>query len=439
MIPIEHKRNKKVFVVGLGLSGISAARALILGGAIVLAWDDDRLTRKANKSIPGLIIVSPDDADFTDIDVVVLSPGIPLNFPVPHKVVNLARNNNISIIGDIQLFMDELVYRKYNNKVIMVTGTNGKSTTASLINHLLECLGKNVELGGNIGSKSVLEFSLPKEDTVYIIEISSYQIELSPRIRPNIAILLNITPDHLDRHSNLQNYAKIKFSIFKNQNNQDYAIIGQKSDLILEHMKNTDIKSRVCILEEENQKKFVQEDGQLYDQNYLASILTMETLGYKFDKFVKFFKSYKSLRHRVERIKIVKKIEFINDSKSTNADAAKYALSLFNNIYWILGGIQKDDGISNITNSFKNVRKAYLIGSSAHSFKEVLTNNGIESVIVNKLDKAVEQSIHDANISGITSTILFSPACSSFDQYKNFEIRGDEFCNLVRKLSRELI
>ena len=220
MVPLTHRNNQKIFVLGLGLSGNSAIRALEKGGSIVSAWDDDDLVRN-NYIESGRNLTNPKDISIEDFNALILSPGIDIKKSPQRDFIYEARKKKIPIISDIQLFMDEVSHRGRDNKIIMLTGTNGKSTTAMMIYHILKKLGKKVQVGGNIGTRGVLDFDLSNEAITFIIELSSYQIELSPNIKPDIAMLLNISPDHLDRHGSMREYINIKFDIFKQQDKND--------------------------------------------------------------------------------------------------------------------------------------------------------------------------------------------------------------------------
>ena len=259
MISLTHRKNQKIFVLGLGLSGRSTVNSLIKGGAEVYAWDDNQNIRKTYSDTNN-IITDPDEINIIDYDAIILSPGINFNNLSPHRIVNLAKNYKIPILGDIQLFMDELKERNLSNKVIMVTGTNGKSTTVMLIYHLLKKLRNDVQVGGNIDSRSVLEFDISNEDTIFIIEISSYQIELCQNIEPNIAILLNISPDHLDRHGSFKNYINIKFDLFSGQGKDDYAIFGLDGGVISETIGLKEIQAKTIFIDNPSCKDSLKEN-----------------------------------------------------------------------------------------------------------------------------------------------------------------------------------
>jgi len=452
MIPLHHRKDQKIFVFGLGISGISSVNALIKGKAIVYAWDDS-IENRNSSGFDDNIIKDPKALNFSDMDALILSPGIPLNYPNPHWIVEIANKNKVSIIGDIQLFLDEISLSKIPVKMIFVTGTNGKSTTVSIINHLLRFMKANVQLGGNIGTNGVLELNYPKENSIYLIEISSFQIELTPRLKPDIAVLLNISPDHLDRHGDINNYSRIKSKIFSLQNNKDVAIIGaddpntikiinsvKKEIKLIRISRNKEVKNGIwgadgSIIADLDSKKIIIKNicqnkslmGEHNIQNIAASMAVIKSLGYSLDDYKSGFDSYFGLKYRMEIMGYHKNICFINDSKATNAEAAREALISCDKIYWILGGLEKNDGINQIKNSFQNIKKAYLIGSSTKSFSKTLLEKKIDYEVCGTLDIAVKKSISDAVKNKFESTVLFSPACASYDQYKNYEERGNAF------------
>ena len=455
MIPLTHCKNKKIFVLGLGLSGESAIRALVSGGANVSAWDDNDRVRK-NYFEQGKIITNPKEISVEDLDVLFLSPGIDIKKSPQKKFIDEFRRKKKTIICDIQLFVDEISHRKRNDKIIMLTGTNGKSTTSMMIYHILDKLGKKVQVGGNIGSRGVLDFELSDQDIIFIIELSSYQIELSPNIKPDIGILLNISPDHLDRHGDMDKYIDIKFDIFKHQNEDDISIIGLDGEIVSSEIKKRNFESNLIAYknnpQDGNEIAELHVDGEVsrydiakysashkitYPSNITACIACMHAMKIEFNSYCEYFDSFKGLPHRTELIHEYKNIQYINDSKATNADAAKQALTIYNNIYWILGGVEKYGGISQITKYFSKIKKAYLIGESAESLSTTLFNSKIEYENCVTLRNAINRSTKDAEKSKSKVTILFSPACASFDQYKNFEERGLEFTTIVGELVKE--
>ena len=455
MIPITHRKNQRVFVLGLGLSGDSALRALEKGGAIVTAWDDDVQVRN-NYIENGKNLIDPKEVLIEDFDALILSPGIDIKKSSQRDFIDEAKRKEISIICDVQLFMDEINHRDRNDTIIMITGTNGKSTTAMMIYHILKKYGRKVQVGGNIGIRGVLDFNLDDKDITFIIELSSYQLELSPNIKPNIAILLNISPDHLDRHGSLEKYINIKFDIFRQQSEDDVSIIGLDGDMISNQMKKRNFKSGLitCKYVDGNKSKIAELNlngtvvrydiqGHLdskrisHPSNITACIACLHAMDIDYKFYSTHFDSFEGLRYRTQHIQEYKNIQYINDSKATNADATKQALVSYKNIYWILGGIEKYGGISTITEYFSQIKKAYLIGESADSLSVTLLNSKIDYENCFTLRNAINKSTEDAEKSKSKVTILFSPSCASFDQYKNFEERGAEFNTIVKELVKE--
>ena len=455
MIPLTHCKNKKIFVLGLGLSGDSAIRSLEAGGADVSAWDDNDRVRKKYFG-QGKNIINPREISVEDLDVLFLSPGIDPKKSPQKKFIDEFSRKKKSIICDIQLFVDEISHRRRNDNIIMLTGTNGKSTTSMMIYHILDKLGKKVQVGGNIGTTGVLDFDLSDQDITFIIELSSYQIELSPNIKPDIGILLNISPDHLDRHGDMDKYIDIKFDIFKHQNEDDISIIGLDGEIVSSEIKKRNFESNLISYKNYTQhgkeiaelhtngdeskydiSKYSASNKITYPSNITACIACMHSMKIEFNSYCKHFNSFKGLPHRTELIHEYKNIQYINDSKATNADATKQALTIYNNIYWILGGVEKYGGISQITQYFSKIKKAYLIGESAESLSTTLFNSKIEYENCMTLRNAINRSTKDAEKSKSKVTILFSPACASFDQYKNFEERGLEFTTIVAELVKE--
>ena len=455
MVPLTHRKNQKIFVLGLGLSGNSAIRALEKGGSIVSAWDDNDLVRN-NYIESGRNLTNPKDISIEDFNALILSPGIDIKKSPQRDFICEARKKKIPIISDIQLFMDEVSHRGRENKIIMLTGTNGKSTTAMMIYHILKKLGKKVQVGGNIGTRGVLDFDLSNDAIIFIIELSSYQIELSPNIKPDIAMLLNISPDHLDRHGSMREYINIKFDIFKQQDKNDISIISLDSDITSDEIKKRHFKSNLISYRNdvmgESEIAELNFNGEVikfdihsqsnaclvsHPSNITACIACLHAMGIDFESYQLYFDSFRGLNHRTEFIQKYKNIQYINDSKATNADATKQALTSYKNIYWILGGKEKYGGISGITGYFSQIKKAYLIGESAVSLGKTLSNSKIDYENCLTLRNAVKKSTDDAEKSRSEVTVLFSPSCASFDQYKNFEERGMEFVAIVRKLVKE--
>ena len=456
MIPVTTLAGKKVALFGLGGSGFATARALILGGADVTAWDDnpDSVTKAAAEGVH--------TADLRTIDwsvqsLFVLSPGVPLTHPKPHWTVDLARAAGVDIVGDVELFVRERRAHAPDCAFIAITGTNGKSTTTALIAHILKSSGRDTQLGGNIGT-AVLTLEPPKAGRFYVVECSSYQIDLAPTLNPSAGILLNLTPDHLDRHGTMQHYADIKERLVAGS---DVAVIGvddSHCEMIADRVeraggKVTRISRRHPLASGiyAEGTKLVQASGgaalPIADldgiqtlrgghnaQNAAAAVAACFAVGVSVDEIRAGLASFPGLKHRMQPVGRRGNVVFVNDSKATNADAAAPALSSYERIYWIAGGLPKAGGISTLTPFFPRIAKAYLIGEAAAEFAATL-GESVTYEISGTLERAVAHAAADADRdeSG-PSAVLLSPACASFDQYKNFEVRGDAFVSHVAAL-----
>jgi UDP-N-acetylmuramoylalanine--D-glutamate ligase len=456
MFPAKTFSGKRVAVFGLARSGISCATALALGGAEVFAWDDsDPAVDKAKTE--GLAITNLHTVDFKTLDALVLSPGVPLTHPEPHWTVVKAKQAGIEIIGDTEIFARELA--EAGSRLVAITGTNGKSTTTALIGHVLKEGGLDVDVGGNIGL-AVFNLRAPEKGRVYVLELSSFQIDLMPSLKPDVGILTNITPDHLDRHGTIEHYAEVKVRIFAKMGQGCTALIGV-DDAFGEAIASR-VKSPVCLLPVSVQHALhnglaapegilqALHDGKVTEQldlrvmpalkgrhNWQNACMAFGAARH-FDipiaKIEAAMKSFPGLAHRMQEVAHVGAVAFINDSKATNADAAEKALSSFDNIYWIAGGLAKTGGIESLLPYAPRITQAYLIGVAATEFAKTLLGK-VDFVISETLEKAVAAAAADAEHSTKPNpVVLLSPACASFDQYKNFEVRGDAFVAAVSKV-----
>ncbi|MCV3241073.1 UDP-N-acetylmuramoyl-L-alanine--D-glutamate ligase [Mesorhizobium sp. ZC-5] len=457
MIPAQAFANKKVALFGLGGSGRATAHALKEGGADVLAWDDnpESVVKAAETGIPTGDLRGADWSGFASF---VLSPGVPLTHPKPHWTVELARGAGVEIIGDIELFARERTARAPEAPFIAITGTNGKSTTTALTAHILSDAGRDTQMGGNIG-RAVMTLDPPQPGRHYVVECSSYQIELAPSVNPTAGMLLNLTPDHLDRHGTMQHYASIKERLVAGS---ETAIVGvddvfcaQIADRLERAGKDviriskrlpltdglfadgTNMMqadhgrfSRIATLEDIGSLR-----GQHNAQNALAAVAACMKVGLSPRDIQSGLDSFPGLAHRMEQVARKDSVLFVNDSKATNADAAAPALSSFARIYWIAGGLPKEGGIEPLRSFFPRIAKAYLIGEAAPGFSATLGET-VPYEISGTLDSAVEHAAADAarDESGEV-VVLLSPACASFDQFKNFEVRGDAFRAAVNAIS----
>lgn len=451
------KRN--VAVLGLGKSGLATVRSLEAGGAKVFAWDDAPAKRE-EAAKEGFLLVDASGWDWKNLAAMILSPGIPFTHPAPHPAVKLAQSAGVEVIGDIELFQRAVKASGKPARVVAITGTNGKSTTTALIGHMVRRCGGNAQVGGNIG-KAVLELDEPEASTIYVVEVSSYQIDLAPSLAPNVAVLLNITPDHIDRHGTVEHYADVKARIFARQGENDTAVIGI-DDSRTSEICTREVAKRVEKVVPVSVGKTISRGiyalgGQLYDslgtqtmkagdlsaiktlagahnwQNAAAAYATGRALGYQRERILSAFESFPGLAHRMEIVGEADGVRYVNDSKATNADAASKALATYDNIYWIIGGKAKEGGISSLEEWFPRIRRAYLIGEAASSFGETLRGK-VEAIHCGTLDRAVDAASRDAAAdSAELKVVLLSPACASFDQFKSFEERGDVFRAAVQE------
>ncbi|MFT3987102.1 UDP-N-acetylmuramoyl-L-alanine--D-glutamate ligase [Aestuariivirga sp.] len=453
MFPAASFKDKRVAVFGLARSGTAMIEALRLGGAHVFAWDDSEPAVEKAKAA-GLPIANLHELDFSTLDALVLSPGVPLTHPEPHWTVKKARHAKIEIIGDTEIFAREA--KRAGAKTVAITGTNGKSTTTALTGHVLKAAGRDVDVGGNIGT-AVFLMRQPVKDRIYVLELSSFQIDLMPGLSPDVGILTNLTPDHLDRHGSMEHYADVKARMFAQQTTGQTALCGVDDDwshAIAEKISTGADVRRVSVLHP-LEDGISAPDGILRDrrngseaaridlrampslkgahnwQNACMAYGAAAALGVPVSAIEAAMKSFPGLAHRMQEVARLGSVAFINDSKATNADAAEKALSSFENIYWIAGGIAKAGGIEPLRPLFPRIARAYLIGQSAGEFAQTL--NTVPHTVCRTLDYAVRLAASDSKVRP-GSVVLLSPACASFDQYPNFEVRGDAFVKAVSAL-----
>ena len=458
MIPVTIFSGGDVAVLGLGLSGIASARALEAGGANVFAWDDKEKGRTEALGA-GLVLTDLSSIHWSRFAALVLAPGIPLTHPEPHWAVKKARDAGVEVIGDIELFFRERAKHKAPGKIVVITGTNGKSTTTTLTAHLLEAIGKRVALGGNIG-KAVLDLEPFAPDLTYVIELSSFQIDLAASVAPDAAALLNITPDHLDRHGTLENYARIKAQVFAKLGPGATAVVGvddEPSRAVADALKGPFAVKRVAVgrpvktgvwadqgvlHEVKEDKELAQVDlagiGSLRGahnwQNAAFAYALARSQGISATAISQGLQSFAGLSHRMEQVAKRGKVLFVNDSKATNADAAGKALASFTDIYWIIGGRPKEGGLAGLEPLFPRIVRAYLIGEAADAFARQL-GSAVAHTYCGKLDQAVATAAADAGRSSAKEpVVLLSPACASYDQFANFEKRGEAFRAIVMSL-----
>jgi UDP-N-acetylmuramoylalanine--D-glutamate ligase len=459
VIPVTAFAGKKVAVFGLGGSGLVSASALLAGGADVVAFDDDaQSVVKANAA--GIPTADLRQADWSKIAALVLAPGVPLTHPAPHWIVALAREAGVAVIGDIELFCRERAKLAPGAPFVAITGTNGKSTTTALIAHLAASVGLDAQLGGNIGT-AILSLQPPRTGRVHVIECSSYQIELAPSLDPSVGILINLSEDHLDRHGSMAHYADVKERLVAGVPSNGTAIVGVDDDwcrAIAERLEHAGKRVvRISVRQELANGVYVAQQrlmhatssgvtpiaelggigslrGQHNAQNAACAAAAALALGLEPPAIQAGLCSFPGLAHRMEELGRRGAVLYVNDSKATNADSAAQALACFSDIFWIAGGKPKTGGIESLRGFFPRIRKAYLIGEAAEEFAATLSP-GVPHEIDGTLDKALAAASRDADASAVAEpVVLLSPASASFDQYRNFEVRGDAFRDLVRAL-----
>jgi UDP-N-acetylmuramoylalanine--D-glutamate ligase len=459
MIPVTTFAGKKVAVFGLGKSGLVSAGALIKGGSEVVVFDDDE-KMLADAKAAGLNAQDLRRIDWSAIAALVLAPGVPLTHPKPHWSVSLARKNDVEIIGDIELFCRERAASGAACPLVAITGTNGKSTTTALISHILKSSGRDAQMGGNIGVP-VLALEPFARGRVYVLEISSYQVDLAHSLHPTVGVLLNVSEDHLDRHGTMENYSALKALVPAAIEKGGTAVVGvddcytREAAIRIERAGKTLV--RVSVEAPLNEGYYAQgtrilraRAGKAYAVAQLAGIASLRgahnaqnaacalaacvALGLDLAAIQKGLATFPGLAHRMQPIGKLGNVLFVNDSKATNADSAAKALGSYDDIFWIAGGKPKAGGIESLGAFFPRIRKAYLIGEAAAEFAATLGGK-VPHVLSEVLSAALDAAMRDAHSSGVKEpVVLLSPACASFDQYRNFEVRGQAFTDLVRAI-----
>lgn len=451
MIPVPGFEGRRVAVFGLGRSGLTAARALRAGGALPVLWDDS-VSSRMQAEAEGFAVEDLTSADWSGFAALVLSPGAPLTHPKPHWTVDKAKAAGVEIVGDIELFARALAAlpKAERPKVVAITGTNGKSTTTALIGWVLKQAGLTVHVGGNIGI-GVLALPAPTPDAVYVIEVSSYQLDLTTRFAPDVAILTNISPDHLDRHGGMEGYVAAKARIFQVQDSGAVALIGVNEEwgrrlaaaleangrhpaTVFTGGAQTDA-SQATLVASEGRLRTDNVDtdlsaarslpGRHNAQNAAFAYAAARALGVSHEAAAEGLLSFPGLAHRMEHVATFGRVRFINDSKATNADAARQALSSYERSYWIVGGRAKAGGIDDLEDLFPRVAEAFLIGEAAGPFAARLGD--VPHRISGDMATAVRAAAEAAAATGRDEVVLLSPAAASFDQYPDFEARGEAF------------
>jgi UDP-N-acetylmuramoylalanine--D-glutamate ligase len=462
MIPVQGFTGAKVAVLGLGRSGLATARALIAGGAEPLLWDDSTEGRaKAEAEGFSCTDLTRQNA-LADVALLVTSPGIAHLYPKPHPVIAAAMAAGVPVDNDIGLFFRSYATQSWDNfetapRVICVTGSNGKSTTTALIHHILAAAGRPTQMAGNIG-RGVLDIDPAQDGEVIVLELSSYQTDLARSLTPDVAVFTNLSPDHLDRHNGMGGYFAAKARLFT-QGGPDRAVIGvdeAEGIYLANQMSMGAVDDRVIRISSGQKlegfgwsvfarKGFLAEwrrgkqvasidlraivglPGAHNHQNACAAYAACRTLGIAPREIQAAFQTFAGLPHRSQLVGTRNGVRFINDSKATNVDSAAKALQAFPAIRWIAGGMGKDGGIKGLQPHLGSVVKAYLIGHSARDF--ALELGATPYAICETMERAVAMAAAEAQEGEV---VLLAPAAASFDQYPNFEKRGEDFTARVK-------
>ena len=462
MIPVQGLTGAKVAILGLGRSGLSAARALAAGGAVPICWDDNPAARAAAQA-EGFDCVDLGKAGvFDDIARLIVSPGIPHLYPAPNPVIVAAQDAAVPVDNDIGLFFQSFATLAWDNfdvvpKIIAITGSNGKSTTSALVHHILKHAGRPTQLAGNIG-RGVLDIEPAIDGEVVVLELSSYQTDLARNLTPDVAVFTNLSPDHLDRHAGMGGYFAAKRRLFA-EGGPDRAVIGvdePEGRFLAGQLSEGAADDRVIRVSVDRKltglgwqvfarKGFLSEyrggkqigsidlrsitglPGAHNHQNACAAYAACRTLGFAPKIIEAAFHSFGGLPHRSQTVGEAGGVRFVNDSKATNVDSAVKALAAFKNIRWICGGLEKEGGLGSLSEPLETVRKAYVIGREAAQFAMKL---GGEAEVCGTMDVAVARAINDAEAGDV---VLLAPAAASFDQYDSFERRGEDFVVQVQK------
>ena len=462
MIPVQGLTGAKVAILGLGRSGLSAARALAAGGAVPICWDDNPAARAAAQA-EGFDCADLGQAGvFDDITRLIVSPGIPHLYPAPNPVIVAAQDAGVPVDNDIGLFFQSFATLAWDNfdvvpKIIAITGSNGKSTTSALVHHILKHAGRPTQLAGNIG-RGVLDIEPAIDGEVVVLELSSYQTDLARNLTPDVAVFTNLSPDHLDRHAGMGGYFAAKRRLFA-EGGPDRAVIGvdePEGRFLAGQLSEGAADDRVIRVSVDRKltglgwqvfarKGFLSEyrggkqigsidlrsitglPGAHNHQNACAAYAACRTLGFAPKIIEAAFHSFGGLPHRSQTVGEAGGVRFVNDSKATNVDSAVKALAAFKNIRWICGGLEKEGGLGSLSEPLETVRKAYVIGREAAQFAMKL---GVEAEVCGTMDVAVARAVEDAEAGDV---VLLAPAAASFDQYDSFERRGEDFVAQVQK------
>ena len=435
MIISDKYDGKNIIIYGLGKSGLSTYEALKETSANLFLWDDDVLIRD-RLTKRGINFLDLNDWPWEKMNFLIPSPGIQVSYKNKSPIVKKSLEiNKIKIIGDFEIFFQNYKNNNSKDKIITVTGTNGKSTFVSILKDILEADGRKVSLAGNIGLPILSQKEI-NEERIYVFEVSSFQIELFNEFRSDIAVLLNISNDHADRYSSFDEYKKTKLKIFSNLKSNDFAILNDSLSYKNSISKINPLPEKVIINNEEffNNHTFDLPNFS-YEELIPALFAVTDILNIPQDKAIKALLNFKNLEHRTNKIYSKDNIVFINDSKATNPAAANYAVNKFTDIYWILGGLSKNNDLSKLQLDSNHIKKAFFIGSSSYELEKIAPDQ-LEYELSKDLERATKSAYNEAknNKHGV---ILLSPGCSSLDQYKNFNERGEVFIKAVNDLVNE--
>ncbi|MCG7630396.1 UDP-N-acetylmuramoyl-L-alanine--D-glutamate ligase [Epibacterium sp. MM17-32] len=457
MIPVRGVQGQKVAVLGLGRSGLATARALRAGGAEAICWDDNPAARDTAEGEGFACRELTRQGAFDDIAALIVSPGIPHLYPRPNPVVRAALIAGVPVDNDIGLFFRSVASGEWDEfdtppKVVAITGSNGKSTTVALLHHILEHVGRDSQMAGNIG-RGVLDIDPPRDGGVVVLELSSYQTDLARALTPDVAVFTNLTPDHLDRHAGMGGYFAAKRRLFA-EGGPDRAVVGVDEDeglFLAGQLSEGNGDDRVIRVSSGQKltggagwtvfarKGFLSEyrkgrqagsidlrdipglPGAHNHQNACAAYAAARTLGLAPRVIEAAMRTYPGLPHRSQRVAEVDGVSYVNDSKATNVDSAVKALSAFRKIRWICGGLEKEGGLEGLKGATGEVVKAYVIGREAAQFAMQLD---VEAEVCTTMAQAVAQASAEAEAG---ETVLLAPAAASFDQYDSFEKRGEDF------------
>ena len=428
MIVSDAFRGKRYAVLGLARSGIATLRSLVESGAEVTAWDSREEARA--QAGEGVTLADPMEIDLSGFDGVVVSPGVPLN---SHPIANKCRDAGVPVIGDIELFALARPSLP-QHKVVGITGTNGKSTTTALVHHMLKSADIPALMGGNIGLPILSQQPLPAGG-VYVLELSSYQIDLTYSLDCDVALLTNITPDHLDRYDGFMDYAASKERLFHMQHADKLSIIAVDDDpcrMIASRVHHR--LTRVSANDVSDQSRWPSLQGPHNAQNVACAIAACAAIGMSDVQIEVGLKSYPGLAHRMERIAEVDGILYVNDSKATNATSTAPALAAYPSVHWILGGLAKTQDLDACVPFYSHIRAAYTFGRDGPMLADILRPH-LPVIASETLEQSVAKA-HAAATAG--DTVLLSPACASQDQFRDFEERGDCFRAAVRVATGQL-